>query len=60
MIDIITRFSFLLIGAFTVSTFFGGITEDIIVAGISAIITVIVGILIAIFYKWKKNRPMIQ
>ena len=60
MIDIIARFSLLLMGAFTVSTFFGGITENIAIAGSSAIIAFVVGLLIAIFYKRKKGKPIIE
>jgi len=60
MIDLIARFSILLMGAFTVSTFFGGLTENIYIAGSSALIAIIVGLIVAFVYKRKKGRPIIE
>ena len=47
-------------GAFTVSTFFGGLTENIYIAGSSALIAIIVGLIVAFVYKRKKGRPIIE
>ena len=50
----------MIIGVFSVSTFFGGITNNIMVAGISALVTFVLAILIAYIYRRKTGRPIVR
>jgi len=60
MFTVIIRMVFLLMGVFSVSTFFGGITDNIMVAVISAIIAFIVAIIIAVLYRRKTGKPIVR